>query len=228
MKLENPYNCIVLNVPHSSIEKWNEGWNGVYALWRHVKEMTDWHTDLLFCSEMAKMHRFPFSRFHVDVERLINDDLEKEGQGILYTKYGGLRRELTETDRHNLMLLRESYMRELEQDLKEGTILIDCHSFPSHISNDVDVNIGFNNDWSKPPVDVLNGISEIFSRVGYKVEWNKPYSNSITPSFGNYHSIMIELNKKTYMDEDTLMPYADLYKGIGRCINNTYDFLLGQ
>lgn len=91
------YPILVLNEPHASIE-------GLYdnelSFWnidaRFINEvvfrLTDWHTDFLFHGfrdARIRPVRFPYSRFVVDAERLWNDPLEQEGQGILYRRFGG-------------------------------------------------------------------------------------------------------------------------------------------
>ena len=45
----------------------------------------------------------------------------------------------------------------------------------------------------------------LFEDYGYKVGINQPYSNSETPDCPFlYHSMMLEVNKKTYMEDGTL------------------------
>jgi hypothetical protein len=65
----------------------------------------------------------------------------------------------------------------------------------------VDVCIGFNDDDSKPPQEVLDFVSSHFSNRGYNVEFNRPYSNSISPLGYVGHLMMIEINKRCYLDE---------------------------
>ena len=71
-------------------------------------------------------------------------------------------------------------------------------------------------------------IKDLFSSHGYKVGINDPYSNSITPkSKFDYKSVMIEVNKRCYMDENTLALNADYYK-IGNLIQKMYRHFLGE
>ena len=45
----------------------------------------------------------------------------------------------------------------------------------------------------------------LFVENGYKVGINEPYSNSETPDCPfQYQSMMLEINKRTYMEEETL------------------------
>ena len=138
------------------------------------------------------------------MERLINDPLEKEGQGIIYTSFSGVHREVDVEEKKRLMIRYTAHQEELKSLLNEHSLLIDCHSFPSELS-DVDVCIGVNDDWSRPSDFVIGIVKEGFDRQGYKVRVNEPYSNSIAPVTNFiYSSLMIELNKRIFMNEDTL------------------------
>ena len=221
---------IVLNIPHSSSEfpgTAKDGWeNGIDE---HIQRWTDWGTDRLFgmASSMdPRIHpvTFPWSRFFCDVERLENDPLEKIDQGIVYSSFEGIGRNITGTE----IIYRSYYLGHKAAAIKELTpssILIDCHSFPSDLS-DVEVCIGFNDDWSMPDKDLLSQIESMFRSRGHKTAFNKPYSNSYAPKtrFG-YPSLMIELNKSTYMDADGSMDNEKSEK-IMTAIREMYEMIL--
>jgi N-formylglutamate amidohydrolase len=58
---------------------------------------------------------------------------------------------------------------------------------------------------SKPDNDTLAHITRLFIHEGYHVSINQPYSNSITPDAPcPYKSLMIEVNKKTYLQNQSL------------------------
>ena len=83
-------------------------------------------------------------------------------------------------------------------------LLLDCHSFPSEMS-DIDICIGYNEDWSKPNKETIELAVNLFEDCGYKVGINEPYSNSKTPECPfTYQSMMLEVNKKVYMEDGTL------------------------
>lgn len=206
------YKTIVLNEPHASVE-------GLYddrlSFWNIddcflndiVLKWTDWHTDYLFHgfrSKRVKTVRFPYSRFIVDAERLWNDPLEQQGQGIIYRHFEGYVREIPPCAEKRLLRLWHQHQQHLRNRLHEGALLLDCHSFPDGIG-DVDVCIGFNDDWSKPHKTTLERAVNLFEDNGYSVGINYPFSNSETPScpFG-YQSMMIEINKRVYLDERTM------------------------
>ena len=206
---ERWYENIVLNIPHAGIKGLGHiRCDNKVNLISEVRRWTDWYTDLVFIPE-KKMDRVKhimaeYSRYVVDVERLLNDPLAEEGKGIIYTKYDGQHRYVDEEERTKLMAYFYDYMDRLKSMLSEHSLLIDCHSFPSDMS-DVDICIGYNEDWSKPTDFVIDLVVESFKQQGYKVGINTPYSNAIAPETGyTYNSIMIELNKRVYLNEQTL------------------------
>ncbi len=237
---------IILNIPHSSIcGTENAGWNSQFHLCQAIMQLTDWHTQILFYPKDEKydvkndfsIHVFDKSRFVVDVERLLHDDMEKIGQGILYTRYGEqLSRTIDETQREELMQKYFDYNSHLRQSViktdyeNRRPILIDCHSFTDDGSN-VDVCIGFNDDFSRPPEETINKVIDIYETRGFKVGINTPYSNSIQPIADrkelhtNYFSFMIELNKRTYLNPNSIT-LSHGYHKITAAIKEMYDYLL--
>ena len=198
---------IVLHIPHSSpvfpkgYGRWSQGID------EHIVRWTDWFTDWIFCQAAIHDSRivprsFPFSRFFCDVERLENDPLESIGQGIVYTDFGECHREIGDVESKRLHEdFYGAFMDRLRCNLQPSSFLLDCHSFPSDLS-DVDVCIGFNADWSRPEDEILFQVKAVFESLGFKTGLNHPYSNSISPVMPfAYPSMMIELNKRTYMRE---------------------------
>jgi hypothetical protein len=71
--------------------------------------------------------------------------------------------------------------------------------------SDVDICIGFNEDWSKPHKNIVELAVNLFEDNGYKVGINEPYSNSETPDCPfSYQSMMLEVNKRAYMEDGSL------------------------
>lgn len=205
---ERWYENIVLNIPHAGVKGLgNIKCDNKVNLLAEVRKWTDWYTDLIFIPEKNDRIKHiiaDYSRFAVDVERLLDDPLKKKGQGIIYTKYNGQERYVDEKERIRLMAYYYDYIDRLKSMLSEHSLLIDCHSFPSDMS-DVDICIGYNEDWSKPTDFVIDLVVESFKQHGYKVGINAPFSNAIAPETGyTYNSIMIELNKRVYLNEQTL------------------------
>lgn len=223
---------IVLNIPHSSAEFPA----GAKACWEgdvdsQIQRWTDWYTGHLFGTAALKDPRirpvvFPWSRFFCDVERLENDPLEKKGQGLAYTRFEGCVRRLSEQEKERIY--RDYYLEHMAAVMKELTptsMLIDCHSFPSDLS-DVDVCIGINPDWSMPDKVMLTGIKYLFEMRGYKTEYNTPYSNSYAPEmYFPYPSMMIELNKSTYLTPDGELDHSKAER-LKLTIEKLYDRIL--
>jgi N-formylglutamate amidohydrolase len=205
---ERWYENIVLNIPHAGVRGLGSiKCDNKVNLLAEVRKWTDWYTDLIFIPEKNDRIKHiiaDYSRFAVDVERLLDDPLEKKGQGVIYTKYNEQQRYVDEEERTKLMAYYYDYQDRLKSMLSEHSLLIDCHSFPSDLS-DVDICIGYNEDWSKPTDFVIDLVVESFKQQGYKVGINTPFSNTIAPETGyTYNSIMIELNKRVYLNEQTL------------------------
>ena len=224
---------VVLHIPHSSpvfpmgYGRWSQG------IEEHNVRWTDWYTDWIFCQAASGDDRiipvqFPFSRFFCDVERLEQDLLESFGQGIIYTDYDECHRRIEDNERR--YLLDEFYypfMERLRAYLCPSSFLLDCHSFPSDLS-DIDVCIGYNDDWSRPEDEILFQTEAVFKDLGFKTGLNHPYSNSLSPKMPfAYQSMMIELNKKTYLNDVGELD-CDKMERVLIAIRNVYALILGR
>lgn len=194
--------------------------------------LTDHYTDKLFAAEVPyiKQITFPYSRLFCDVERLIDDPLEEKGMGICYN-IGQLIH-----GKPNSMSFLWSMTKEQAYEMYhvhhtalslavkgktifDRSLILDCHSFTerdnvlnpdAHKFKDIDICLGFNEDDSKPKDDTIENVAKFFRRCGYIVELNRPFSNAICA--GKSNSLMIEVNKHCYMNEDTLAVTAGYYK----------------
>lgn len=230
--MERSFEKIVLNMPHSTFEGTHvEEWSDKNEFVKELCRWTDWHTDWIFdCGDpRVDMCKLPLSRFSCDVERLIDDPLEKEGQGIIYTKFNGLvRNPLTEEQYERTMDVYYAYHELLKSKITPKTLLIDCHSFPAKLSKEIDICIGFNEDSSKPSDVLFSTVKKHFQNAGFNVQFNKPYANSMAPNTGfDYPSLMIEINKHCYLS-DMLLPIVNLDKitKLRETINELYHALL--
>ena len=222
------FDRIVLHIPHSSAvfpfgeECWDDG------IGAEIRRWTDWHTDTLFGLDNPRIVPviYPYSRFYCDAERLLGDPLEAVGQGIVYRNFAGLQRRITNCEAEAVMRSYHKHIARLRRALGRGRpLLIDCHSFPADLS-DIEICIGFNEDWSKPEEMVRDLVASRFSEAGYKVGINTPYSNSISPacSFA-YPSLMIEVNKRVYMNDETEIN-EEGFKCLRKTIQSTYSDLI--
>ena len=208
------YKKIILFIPHSSDNINNSKWDNDELFQQELNTWTDWHTNTIFSANIPNVKSIvvPFSRYFSDCERLINDPLESTGNGIYYTHgHNGVNRIISDIEKTNALNVYNEYNNLLINESKGNSLVIDCHSFPSILNNDIDVCIGFNNDETKPSQYVLDLIYETFKQFGYNVQFNLPYSNAKCGAVGS-HSVMIELNKKIYMNENTLKRDVSAYK----------------
>ena len=189
--------------------------------------MTDAFTDELFCLPETAIVRFPISRLLVDVERFLDDveePMSKVGMGVIYTRtaFGNtLRRPLEAYEIRNLLLeYYELHHRKMLAEVnnlleKYGkALIVDCHSFPSHpLPCDMDQSVPrpdfcIGTDSFHTPKELIQITERTLKGSGYSVGIDWPYSGSLVPMayYKRDHrvaSIMIEVNRRLYMDELT-------------------------
>lgn len=222
-------NSILLHIPHSSDfipKKYKSIFLDSVDLKSEIRKMTDWYTDDLFFGALDRII-CPVSRLVCDVERFRDRTLEEmanKGMWICYerTSMGlplatfSLEHErdilMHYYDEHH-MLLNEKVEELLKQH--EYVILVDCHSFSS-------IPLSHEDDKAMPRPDICIGTDSFhtpraltcftkhyFNDNGLSVKENSPFNGTIVPT-KYYHinphviSIMIEINRGVYMDEDTI------------------------
>lgn len=197
------------------------------GLQEELLQSTDWFTDELFAGERCPVVRFPVSRLVVDPERFEDDASEPMsavGRGVVYlsTKDGiPLRRQITTREREALLRryyhphhsrLTDAVLSELTRT--GGALLVDAHSFPSTAwkleprpdARRPDFCIG--TDPFHTPPELAERARSFLAGRGYSVLENEPYGGSLVPmefyrSDTRVASIMIEVNRRIYMDEST-------------------------
>lgn len=186
-----------------------------------------------------------YSRMFCDVERFKeNEEMEKYGMGLEYQKdsngncFVKIDDVLKECcykhydNHHNL--LNEIVSNCIK---KYGTcIIIDLHSFSDEYvyklfakRNCPDICIGFNEgDYDS---NIIELVSKLFVDNGYTVNFNYPYSGTIIPSdyLGKKNtgitSIMIEINKRVYLNNDYTKLDKVKCKNIKECMDKVYKLL---
>ncbi len=191
--------------------------------------LTDRYTDELFDLDpaIATPVVFGVSRLVVDPERFSDDALEPmaaRGMGAVYmsrTDGTPLRATLTIAQRARLLArFYEPHHAALEAAVQEALLargrclIIDAHSFPSEpLPCDMsqerprpDVCIG--TDAFHTPAALASNAVAAFEARSLEVSVDRPYSGTIVPS--RWHgrdarvsSVMIEINRRLYMDEAT-------------------------
>lgn len=245
---ENPQSPIVCNIPHASIaipdEFRGEFFLDAQALNHETSLMADNYTDmlydelLLFSSSVISN----ISRIVVDIERFereADEPMSKVGMSAFYTRTstGNELRAISPEHREKLEAIYHDYHRALADIVRmarnrHGIVLIvDCHSFPSiprsyEPSQAVprpDICIG--TDAFHTPSILKTLLCENFQKLGYSVGINTPFAGSIVPmEFYRVDtkviSVMIEVNRKLYMDEPTFQRKQKDFPRIGKDITH--------
>lgn len=198
---------MILHIPHSSV-KFPNG----TPIPLGVRQNTDWFTDKIFDRHFSMV--YPYSRYHCDVERLLS-----EQDQIIQTVDvdGRVYRTVSETERYVILQEYMAWHAQLKNNAEyqasylDNVVVVDCHSYSASQVNmqesDVpDICIGYN-EYNKLPEAVMLHIAEIYQRNGYSVQFNFPYANAVVAStLPNIFSIMLEVNKRLYLDDTDLFP----------------------
>jgi N-formylglutamate amidohydrolase len=101
------------------------------------------------------------------------------------------------------------------------SILIDCHSMPhealtnmsSRNSVHPDIVLGDRFGSTAAP-QIMDQVEQAFTNAGFRVARNAPFAGAyIVQQYGNparsQHAIQVEIDRRIYMDEQTLMPNPD-------------------
>ena len=195
-----------------------------------VLSYTDMYTDELFSAytaSFASAVAFPVNRLVVDPERFPDDNEEpmaSHGMGAVYLRMldgSPLRNPLHQGERQKLLDTyyfphHQRLTRRVEQQLAEAgsCLIIDCHSLPEHPfpfeanKSRVRPEICIGTDSFHTPAALSGIAAEIFREAGYTVDYNHPFSGTLVPlqyyqQAPRVFSLMIEINRKCYMDEKT-------------------------
>lgn len=241
-------NSLLFHIPHASLFIPNDAnflETKYYELHRSINLLTDFHTDKLFSfkdntNDNIEEIIFNYNRFYLDVERFWNDNNEvmsNVGQGAKYTHdcFGEEIRTYFSVDELNkLKSIYDNYHNNLNKttinliNKFNNSLLIDCHSFSEILKPDVcDICIGYNDDFTKLPDNTIGKIINIINDNGYSCSINDPYSGSMIPNEiynnesynGKFYSLMFEINKKIYLNDDNSINY-DKFNKIKNVLNN--------
>jgi len=228
---------MLLHIPHSATQI--PLYEGFIAdrevIEKEVIKLTDWYTDELF--EISGQDRLvtPFSRIFCDVERFEDNRFEpmsKFGMGVLYEKTDsgkilrtvdqGLRKKIIDgyyEPHHDLLT------KLVEKSLLQygRSLIVDCHSFPhvplncSMYQGDLRPDFNIGTDSFHTPTEWVDILKTYFLDEGYSVEIDVPYNGSIVPmryyqEEKRVRSIMLEVNRKLYMNEITTEKASEFQK----------------
>jgi N-formylglutamate deformylase len=230
---QKPKNPILGHIPHASKHIPADIGRAFVQSDAYLKaeliRMTDAHTDELFGSikDIGILFVNQSSRLVMDPERFVDDASEvmsKRGMGAVYTKTSDgrpLRRPLTPSERAAIIDgYYKPYHRQLTSEVSQLTkrfgkcLIIDGHSFPSkplpyELNRSIhrpDICIG--TDVYHTPIALREITVRYFKERGLSVSVNRPFSGSLVPmkfyqKTKKVQSIMIEINRRLYMNERT-------------------------
>ncbi len=213
---------------------------------QEVLKLADLYTDELFAGLLTDYAGVvaKVSRVATDIERFENDKQEvmaRVGMGALYTNStaGEVIRKFNAKRRGELLnIVYRPYHKQLTtltaESLKKfkQCVILDCHSFPSipdkHELNqslkrkDIDICLGV--DDFHTPNRLYQLLKKNFELAGFSVKKNNPYIGTIVPL--KYYrkdkqvaSVMIEINRKLYMNEKTFKKLKG-FEGLKKKIEN--------
>ena len=223
-------NNILIHIPHSSYlipEKYKDlFFLKEDDLRQEQIKMSDSYTDELFNVKGIKQHIFPISRLVCDVERFRNEadeEMTKQGMWVCYTQTSDCKPLKMVDNTHKQEILKLYYDKhhsvfknQVEKMLKEyqQCLIIDAHSFSSapltyelH-SQEFRPDICIGTDDFHTPKEIAEYFYNAFYELGYKVGMNNPFCGTIVPlkyysKDSSVHSVMLEINRSLYMDENT-------------------------
>ena len=218
---------LILHIPHSSTNiPFYDGFvNDMDKIDREIVKLTDWFTDDLFSNEIDDAIITPFSRIFCDVERFADDKIEimsKFGMGVLYEKFDDEKTLREVTPELRKRILKDFYWKHHESlselvktrlEFNDNCLIVDCHSFPEKALNRSlnkttfrpDFNIG--TDEFHTPKKLIELSKRYFEELGYSLGIDEPYSGTMVPmeyykKDDRVQSIMLEVNRKLYLDVD--------------------------
>jgi N-formylglutamate deformylase len=196
-------------------------------LHEELLRMTDAYTDELFPPTPVEAARFVFSisRLICDVERFLSDEDEPmaaRGMGAVYTRTSSGRvlriQPNPETRRSVLNRWYWPHHSKLERTVKDVArrlgfcLIVDCHSFPSVAlpyeldQTEVRADFCIGTDPFHTPSSLRDAIIAAVRQARYSVSIDAPFAGALVPlslyrKDRRIHSVMIEVNRRLYMDE---------------------------
>ena len=243
MSFENHY---VIHLPHANVEIPQKYLNDYLLseeeLSANIYQYADYRTDELYKFFLQNIESVvnPYSRLFMDPERFFDDEREsmqkKYGLGWFYEN-AILSQKPLRDKKHKKEI--EKYYHEHHKKLTElvekklklygRCTIIDCHSFSDerywfHEKNSAlpDICIGY--DKYHKDTKLVETIEDVFQ--DYNLNINKPYAGSLVPNKfymndSRVKSVMIEINKKLYLETDNITKNKN-FKTIQNRIKSIY------
>jgi N-formylglutamate deformylase len=220
-------NQYIFHIPHSSRNIPNTDLFIVERIENELNLLTDIATDKIFDVKNTTKLVFPYSRLFCDVERLPDNQemMFTKGRGFYYTNTddGQVLRILNEENKKYVFdnfftKYHTTFFELVKQKLEKNNVvyIIDCHSFTNkplktdliQDENRPDICLGV--DSFHTPKFLVERFKSVFENYHYHVDINNPYIGTFVPleyynKNANVHSIMVEINRKLYMDGNTIL-----------------------
>lgn len=245
---------LIIHIPHSSrkIPSYEGYTVSRERVHKEAQELCDLFTDEIFDPgdlDDCDIVKAEFSRVFCDVERFLDERKEhmnKYGMGIVYEKdsYAEPFRKVNKQLKHQIIDKYYTPHHEKVSDLVakhllkyNEALIIDCHSFPDlpkyymdygkHKAPDIclsNCDYGFS-------MRYMLAASDYFKNLGYSVSLHAPFKGAFIPNQyyrNNFQtmSVMIELNKRIYMDEKTCKKNSSSVKRLNKEIKGLYKHLM--
>ncbi len=227
---------LLIHIPHASLNLPSDFWRDVTidqaAAREQAKFMCDYKVDELVKGINCAKIIAKYSRLYCDVERFRDDaeePMSQRGMGTVYTHLPGnvcyrqisaqRRTEIIQTvyDQHHAKLNKVS--RQIVNQ-SGSCLVIDLHSYSDQLVNSIfgltlnqpDICLGYEAEWfSQSKVEKLKTYIE---SLGLSCAINHPYTGALVPNWA-YHakdhrvcSVMLEVNKRIYLDGETVKQKA--------------------
>lgn len=207
--------------------------------------MTDHFTDRLVagtsgCSRIVN----GLSRFVVDVERFPDDreEMIAVGMGAFYTH--GSQRQLVRRNEHtadpalrNFFDAYSSAFTDLVQctlDRHGRAVIIDVHSYPTDAqpyelhSDEARPQLDIGADETHTPQTLITKVREAFRHLDAGI--NQSFHGTYVPlrfyqAEPLVHSVMLEIRRDTYMDEQTIQPHPEGFAALASSLQQLVDIL---
>jgi len=226
---DNFLDSLIFHIPHSKTDipdDFKSDFTNEDLTNKEISLLTDFSTDRIFHVENCSRIVFPYSRVFCDVERLPDEQegMFKVGRGFFYTS-ADCGKTLRKNNTANKDRIYKNYYTKHHNDLtslvddkiknNHFATIIDCHSY----SNEP-FKTDFHQEMIRPdfclgtdsfhtPKWLTDLVYNHLISLGYSVKINYPYEGTIVPikhykKNHNVLSIMIEINRKLYMDNSII------------------------
>ena len=220
---------LILHIPHASTyipeDCFPKDSKEYQILSQDHPYMVDWYVDQLFDCGLGTAIIAPVSRMVCDTERFLDDSQEpmsRIGMGVCYQTTHDLKHHITITATHRSYIV-ETYYKPHHQALQQAIdnslsnkhlpILLDCHSFsPIPLPYEFDqspqrpdICLGTDALHTSPALIAI--VSDFFKRLGYTVQFNRPYAGALVPlkylQTPQPLALMIEINRRLYLSPNS-------------------------